>query len=237
MLKWCWFFCIKTPNRECSEFRCKGIPEIFASAFSAYQTLVLAISGDQTAHLKWRLAHGEGAAVKKAKVVVLLIGTNDVSQLVDTEVGGWKTPAKEKVAEATVKTSAQVMTTRIQSVVENVKAINPAVKVVLLGLLPRGQAFRPPAFEWPNGIYTEIIGELNHNLAGRYEADGSVSFVECSEAFVDTPSGRVKKSMDKTLILFCFFPYSLTSWRGGNDVQFDHEKRQIFVSTDRLPFL
>eukprot|EP01061_Rhynchopus_euleeides_P006760 TRINITY_DN15800_c0_g1_i1.p2 TRINITY_DN15800_c0_g1~~TRINITY_DN15800_c0_g1_i1.p2 ORF type:complete len:315 (+),score=85.41 TRINITY_DN15800_c0_g1_i1:390-1334(+) len=182
-------------SRECSEFRCKGIPEVFHKEFGDKETMVLAISGDQTAHLRWRMRNGEGAAVKKARAAVVLIGTNDLSALLDVAVGGWKAPKKDSVTPELTKATTATLTASIAGVVSDIRKLNPSGKVVLLGLLPRGPSFRPPAFAWPNGIYTEVISQVNHNLARTYQEDSDVSFVECSEPFIDTAAGQVKKGL------------------------------------------
>ena len=66
--------------------RCKGVPEILASTLGALTDeppLTLAISGDQTQHLLWRLRNGELSPTMKtdvAAVFVLLIGTNNLAR-------------------------------------------------------------------------------------------------------------------------------------------------------------
>ena len=45
--------------------RCKGAPEVFARHWGQYNASAIAIGGDQTAHLLWRLAHGEAPKVHK----------------------------------------------------------------------------------------------------------------------------------------------------------------------------
>mmetsp|Transcript_8540 Transcript_8540/g.31557 ORF Transcript_8540/g.31557 Transcript_8540/m.31557 type:complete len:325 (+) Transcript_8540:116-1090(+) len=58
------------------------VRRVFEEHFGKYRTLVLAISGDQTQHLLWRLDEsmgGELPAGLQTKAVVLLIGTNNLS--------------------------------------------------------------------------------------------------------------------------------------------------------------
>ncbi len=43
-----------------------------------YRTEALAIAGDQTSHLMWRLLQGESPHGTGASVAVVLIGTNDL---------------------------------------------------------------------------------------------------------------------------------------------------------------
>lgn len=64
--------------------RAKGVPEVLANSALAppeHSSLVLAISGDQTQHLLWRLEQGElpyALAQRKDAVFVVLIGTNNI---------------------------------------------------------------------------------------------------------------------------------------------------------------
>ena len=63
--------------------RCDGIPQVFENRFSSdlYYKLVLAIGGDQTQHLLYRLQHGEltsEIATRQDVVFVLMIGTNNI---------------------------------------------------------------------------------------------------------------------------------------------------------------
>lgn len=59
--------------------RCSGVPQIFQKFFtSKYPAAALAISGDQTAHLAWRLQNGELPQKIHPKVAVIMISTNDL---------------------------------------------------------------------------------------------------------------------------------------------------------------
>lgn len=65
--------------------RCEGAPEALQAAFDPSEfahSLVLAISGDQTQHLLWRLQNGElPPGLRRARAVVNLhIGTNNIGQ-------------------------------------------------------------------------------------------------------------------------------------------------------------
>mmetsp|Transcript_453 Transcript_453/g.977 ORF Transcript_453/g.977 Transcript_453/m.977 type:complete len:329 (-) Transcript_453:591-1577(-) len=62
--------------------RAEGIPEVWNEKFGQFgkTAIALGISGDYTKHLTWRLQHGEVADGMSPAVVVLLIGTNDLSE-------------------------------------------------------------------------------------------------------------------------------------------------------------
>ena len=76
--------------------RAYGVPAVFREYFPANKgdkgdkggggaPLVLAIAGDQTQHLLWRMLHGELPDGLVPSVVVLLIGTNNLSAM----TGSW----------------------------------------------------------------------------------------------------------------------------------------------------
>ena len=55
--------------------------QVLKRHFGKYKPEVLGIGGDMTAHLWWRLLHGETPAKHHPKAVVLLIGTNDLGMV------------------------------------------------------------------------------------------------------------------------------------------------------------
>ena len=77
------------------------------------------IGGDRTEHVLWRLDHGEIDGIKP-KVVVLMIGTNNMNV---------NTPAE--IAEG------------VAAVVDRLKSKLPETKVLLLGIFPRGDKDAP----------------------------------------------------------------------------------------------
>ena len=188
-------------NMECSKYHCQDIPEMFKQIFSDVgRTGIHGISGDQTAHILWRLNTKEGNAVKNAKAVVLLIGTNDLSQMIDERVGGWGNPSYFGPLEPSLRTnSATELTRRIILVVDAIKDKMKHPRIVLVGILPRGESFRPtPRFSWPNQIYTEIIYSCNSALEDHYRGHPSISFADCSAGFL-TEAGIVKGYMTDAL--------------------------------------
>lgn len=98
-------------------------PEIFQQFYGHRRAQNLGIPGDTTQSLLWRLGRGNWPAALRPRVVVLLIGTNN---------GAFGWPAEP--------TAGAVM-----RVVEEVRARAPGVRVVLVGLLPRGAEPSEPA--------------------------------------------------------------------------------------------
>ena len=58
--------------------RARGCPQVLEQKFPDYSPLVLAISGDQTQHLLWRLQNGEWPSSIPTATVVVMIGTNNL---------------------------------------------------------------------------------------------------------------------------------------------------------------
>lgn len=79
----CWRFG-HVPLSPAPNSLCHGAPDVFAKHFgSRYNAKVFGVGGDQTAHLMYRLLHGEDPAGLGTRVAVLLIGTNDLGYALD----------------------------------------------------------------------------------------------------------------------------------------------------------
>ncbi len=94
----------------------KWDPAIWARDFAPRGALNAGVNGDRTEHLLWRLQHGnlEG---QHPQAVVLLIGTNDI--------GRDRPPA--------------VVADGIRAILEALGARLPSARILLLGVLPRGE--------------------------------------------------------------------------------------------------
>lgn len=94
---------------------------VWDANFSPLHALNFGIGADRTQHLLWRIQHGELAGLAP-KVVVLLIGTNNVG-------------LSRNTTDETIQ--------GINAVVTNLRALQPNSRILLLGLLPRGPADDP----------------------------------------------------------------------------------------------
>ncbi|HEY7157047.1 MAG TPA: GDSL-type esterase/lipase family protein [Gemmataceae bacterium] len=83
--------------------------------FGSFQPVNLGIGGDQTGHVLWRITEGHELDHLKPKAAVLMIGTNNI--------GGH---------------SAQQIAGGIKAIVEELKRQKPHIKVLVLGVFPRG---------------------------------------------------------------------------------------------------
>lgn len=83
--------------------------------FAAFKPVNLGIGGDQTGHVLWRITEGKELDNLKPKAAVLMIGTNNT--------GGH---------------SAEQIAGGIKAIVEEVKKQKPGIKILVLGVFPRG---------------------------------------------------------------------------------------------------
>ena len=85
-----------------------------------YKSLNLGMGGDRTEHVLWRIDHGELDGYE-AKVVVLMIGTNNTGQF---------TEKKEPVGNTVIG---------IRTVLDRIRTKQPKAKIVLCAIFPRGR--------------------------------------------------------------------------------------------------
>ena len=83
--------------------------------FGSFKPVNLGIGGDQTGHVLWRITEGHELDNLKPKAAVIMIGTNNT--------GGH---------------SAQQIAGGIKAIVEELKSQKPNIKILVLGVFPRG---------------------------------------------------------------------------------------------------
>jgi beta-glucosidase len=121
-----------------------------------------AVAGATTSHVLWQVQTGQVAAVTP-NVVVLLIGTNNLG------VGESPAATAEGVAAIVTRIGLQL----------------PQTRIVLLGLLPRGQS--------PADPYRTLIADVNRRIARL--ADGQrVRYLDIGPAFVQ-PDGSISPAV------------------------------------------
>jgi lysophospholipase L1-like esterase len=85
--------------------------------FGAFKPVNLGIGGDQTGHVLWRITDGHELDKLSPKVAVIMIGTNNTGSHSAKQIAGG-----------------------IQAIVEEVRRKKPGIKVLLLGVFPRGSS-------------------------------------------------------------------------------------------------
>jgi lysophospholipase L1-like esterase len=85
--------------------------------FGSFNPVNLGIGGDQTGHVLWRITDGHELDHLKPKAAVIMIGTNNTGAHSAGQIAGG-----------------------IKAIVEELKRQKPDIKVLLLGVFPRGNA-------------------------------------------------------------------------------------------------
>ncbi len=90
-------------------------PKAWEEHFGAFKPVNLGIGGDQTGHVLWRITDGKELDNLKPKAAVIMIGTNNT--------GGH---------------SAEQIAGGIKAIVEELQRQKPGIKILVLGVFPRG---------------------------------------------------------------------------------------------------
>lgn len=125
------------------------------------------IGGDRISNLLWRLQNGETPKHAQPRVIMLHIGTNDLSY------GWYQTDKKGKVP---AKDMAAQFFEGYRKVVEELDKQSPYSTILLTAIFPRHA-------EWPNGGYGKIVPEMN-NLIQSLADQSTIYFADCSSALL-----------------------------------------------------
>ena len=129
--------------------------ESWKKTFANYRTANFGIGGDRTQNILWRLQHGEIGALKP-KLVVLLIGTNNIG-MTDHDIPD------------TVR--------GVAAVVGRLHVAFPSTKVLVLGIFPRD--------ENPNSPVREKVQIINAALA-KLDDDKTIFVRDIGKVFLET---------------------------------------------------
>lgn len=142
--------------------------EVWAEHYAKRRAANLGISGDRTEHVLWRLENGNLDGLSP-KLAVVMIGTNNF---------GHGTHEAPQVLEG------------VQAVVKSLRAKLPDMKILLLGIFPRGERF--------NAMRGDI---LQVNQALQRSAGGGVTFLDIGASFVEDDGSISKEIMPDGLHL------------------------------------
>lgn len=143
----------------CSDEAYANFYENWRSHFHGWNAGNFGWGGDTTRNVLWRIENGELDGVNP-KVIVLLVGTNDIGGGVYDAVKG-----KAKVEEVVDGIEAILATCREKA---------PQVKIVLTGVFPRGD----------NPTATPLIASINERLAS-LAAERDVRFININRQLAD----------------------------------------------------
>lgn len=161
----------------------------WSRCFAPLRAANFGISGDRTQQLLWRLTQGELEGLKPPKVVVLLIGTNNL----DAGLGENSLTPRNSVPEI-VEGIAEVAGTIQRQV--------PTCHLLLHGLLPRGLPEAPVRRE---------ISMINQQLQSLHAGDSSVTFADLGPRLL-SPDGTTGSAFDSDMLHLSAAGYE--SWAG-----------------------
>ena len=143
-----------------------GGKKIWDATFAPLKAANFGIGGDRTQHVLWRIEHGELEGIKP-KLMVLMIGTNN---------GG---DSKEDVALG------------ITTIVEESRKRIPEMKVLLLGIFPRG-AKADDHGRAKNNQVNEIVAKLD-------DGGKTIKYLDIGDKFLDEKKDLPKDIMPDAL--------------------------------------
>ena len=137
--------------------------EAWTKAWAPLKAANFGIGGDRTEHVLWRLDNGNYDGLKP-KLTVLMIGTNNTGHRMD--------PAVDTAA-------------GIKTIIEKLRQKQPEMKVLVLGVFPRGEKA-----EDPMRVRTNEINVLLPRLAD----DKNIFFLDISKTFLQ-PDGTLSREI------------------------------------------
>jgi lysophospholipase L1-like esterase len=128
--------------------------------FAGRRVVNLGYGWDRTENVLWRLTHGEFEDVSPA-VVVVMIGTNNIGRNPPDEIAAG-----------------------VEAICSTIHERSPQTRVLLLGLLPRGERPNPAR---------ETVGEVNRRLAA-LEGRHGITYLDIGASFV-AADGTISKDV------------------------------------------
>jgi len=145
---------------------------VWDDTVAAWKPANLGIGGDRTQHLLWRITAGKELVGIEPKVVVLLIGTNNLFNNSPAEIAGG-----------------------VRAILAEFRKQKPKAEILLLGLFPRaGQPIPERASVAPSGELNPKVAEVNALLA-KLEDDAAVTFLDLGGRFLDDRGNLPRKMM------------------------------------------
>ncbi|KAG9342094.1 hypothetical protein JZ751_017091 [Albula glossodonta] len=128
----------------------RWMSQVWRELFSPLHAINFGIAGDTTCNVLWRLQNGELQNIKP-KVVVLWVGTNNHEHTAEQVAGG------------------------ILAIAQHLISCLPQAKIVVLGLLPRGE--RPNPLREKNAAVNGLLKAWLPRLGATQLLDASAGFV------------------------------------------------------------
>ena len=148
--------------------------------FKEFKPVNLGISGDRTGGVLWRITDGKEIEKLKPKAAVIMIGTNNLS--------GGHTP--EEIAGG------------IKAIIDSLKEQKPGIKVLLLGVFPRGSraSADKETKTIPAAKLNAGIKKIN-DILSKYDDGKVVFYKDIGKEFLDKEGGLPAATMPDYLHL------------------------------------
>jgi lysophospholipase L1-like esterase len=138
---------------------------------ASYRPANFGVAGDRTEHLLWRITHGELNGINP-KVVVVLIGTNNIGQF-NEEKPAW-------------------VANGIKQIVLTIRERLPDTRVLVLGIFPRGTR---------QSAERKKVHEVNDQIQ-TLEDHNKIHYLDLASAFLDSagniPADRMRDQLHLT---------------------------------------
>lgn len=144
--------------------------------FAEFKPVNLGIGGDQTGHVLWRITDGKELADLKPKAAVIMIGTNNTRAHTAEQIAGG-----------------------IKAIVEELKSQKPGIKILLLGVFPRGAAPKEAKVA-PAGSLNPKIKAINEIISKLHDGK-QVYYKDIGGEFLDKDGGLPRSIMPDLLHL------------------------------------
>ena len=142
--------------------------------FGEFHPVNLGIGGDQTGHVLWRITEGKELAHLKPKVAVIMIGTNNGHSAAHVAGG-------------------------IKAIVEELKKQKPHIKILVLGVFPRGSGVKGDK-SIPAAKLSKKVTAINAIIA-KLDDGKTVFYKDIGNTFLAEDGGLSREIMDDYLHL------------------------------------
>lgn len=148
--------------------------KVWAGKYAPMKAANFGIGGDRTQHVLWRITEGKELEGIMPKVVVLMIGTNNMGANREGQIDPKRGDTADQIAEG------------VEAIVKELHKQFPRAKVLLLAIFPRA--------EKPDTEARAKIKQTNERLARFAKQQNNVRFLDIGAKFL-TPDGVLTKEI------------------------------------------
>jgi lysophospholipase L1-like esterase len=149
----------------------------WADHFAPLKAVNLGIGGDQTGHVLWRITQGKELEPIKPKVAVMMIGTNNTREHTAEQIAGG-----------------------IKAIIDELHKQKPEMKILLLGVFPRGGGIKKEDTAAPPEKLNSKIKAINEIIA-KYDDGKTVFYKDIGAVFLESDGSLSRKVMPDLLHL------------------------------------